>query len=87
MEDNIQTDMMRKYSVPDKHNNSNDFYEGYLEKKSKEYFFRLSKKIFSLLGRKNNYLYRKKRKQTNKWPNGNKFNFFNKINRFKNIFN
>ena len=66
MEDNIQTDMMRKYSVPDKHNNSNDFYEGYLEKKARNIFLGFQKRYFRCLeGKIIIYTEKKESKQIN----------------------
>ena len=39
MEDDVQNDLNRKYSVPNNSKISYDFYEGYLEKKAKKFIY------------------------------------------------
>ena len=66
MEDDVQNDLNRKYSVPNNSKISYDFYEGYLEKKARNMFLGFQKRYFRCLeGKIIIYTEKKESKQIN----------------------
>ena len=66
MEDDVQNDLNRKYSVPNNSKISYDFYEGYLEKKARNMFLGFQKRYFHCLeGKIIIYTEKKESKQIN----------------------